>query len=118
MKSLYNYLKEEKENEVTVWDKTYDMETYFYYEADTSDPWNKAMMDLAKLVKITEEDDKGVTVDFTELIEKNIDKLKESELFVRCNVDDIMCDMQNILAGYVSEKWLVKFVDILKGTQD
>ena len=33
MKSLYDYLKKEKENEVTVWDKTYDMETYFYYEA-------------------------------------------------------------------------------------
>ena len=110
--TLYDFLPKNGD-EVTVYDKDYDMETYFSYTKD-GDDWDKAMMDLAKLVQVTRFDPLDslhVTVDFTGLIEPKTEELKD--LFIDNDIDSIMDDIESILAGNVSEKWLVDFVKAL-----
>jgi len=98
--TLHEYLKKTKDWEITVWDKGYDVETYFY--------------ELAKLLTVSEFSSDGVVVNMAEVIEKKLPELKKADLFIRCNIDAIMDDIDNILAGCVSETWLTEFVNVLK----
>lgn len=108
--TLYEILPKNGD-ETTVIDNVYDMETYFYY-TENGDAWDNAMMDLAKLLQVVEPNHNGtVMVDFTSLIEPKLPEL--DDMFIDCDMDAIMEDMDRILAGNVSEKWLIKFVDIL-----
>ena len=110
--TLKEYLVQMPEGEeVTVWDNTYDIETYFYNQ--TGDVWDDAMMDLADKLDIVSIDTNGVTVDFYGLIERNIDNIDRAGLFGMPFVDAIMDDMENILAGCVSEDWFDIFVNCL-----
>ena len=105
------------DDEITVFDRDSDIETYFYgiyNSADKNDDWETAMVELSKLLDVVKFSNSGVAVNLSEVIEKNIQGLKEADLFIRCNTDDIMDDIANILAGNVSEKWLKKFVSVLK----
>ena len=114
---LYDYLVTlEEGTELTVWDENYDIESYFYNDEpeDEDDDWQTSMLDLAKLLDVTETKKCGVIVNLSEVIEKKLDELKEANLFRRCTTDSIMNDMENILSGYVSEEWFKKFVDVLK----
>ena len=110
--TLYEYLEQTTDWEVTVWDKDYDIETYFY-KTNGKDKWDKAMNDLAKLLTISRFSKEGLVVNLAEVIEKKIPQLKEADLFIVCKIDPIMDDINNILAGYVSESWLEKFVEVL-----
>lgn len=112
--TLRAYLhKMEQGDEVTVWDNTYDIEVYFYNQE--GDAWDSAMMKLAsKLDVLDVSPNGGVTVDLTGLIERNLGNLRKANLFISLDIDDIMDDMEAILAGNVSENWLVKFVSCLK----
>lgn len=113
--TLYEFLKTRNDGEeVTVCDNDYDMETYFYNDEDPEDKWQTSMLELSKLLTIKKEKGFCVTVNLSEVIEKKIDKLKEANLFIECDIDCIMDDISSILAGYVSESWLEKFVNILK----
>lgn len=116
---LYDYLKTlEEGTELTVWDTDYDIESYFYNdEPDEDDIWQTSMLELAKLLDVTEVKERGVIINLSDVIENKLDKLKESDLFRRCTVNSIMNDMENILSGYVSEEWLKKFVDVLGGKE-
>lgn len=110
---LYDYLTTlEEGTELTVWDVDYDIESYFYND-EPEDDWQTLMLELAKLLEVTEVKAHGVIVNLSEVIEKNLDKLKEADLFIRCRLDPIMYDMQNILSGGVSEEWFKEFVGIL-----
>lgn len=114
--TLHEYLQNTSDWEITVWDKDYDMETYFY-KADNEnklDAWEKAMYDFAKLLTITNFSSDGVTVNMSDVIEKKLPELEKADLFIRCNLEAIMDDIDNILAGYVSEEWMTEFVNILK----
>ena len=114
---LYDYLVTLEEGiELTIWDKEYDIESYFYNdEADGFDDndWQTLMLRLAKLLDVIEIKERGVVVNLSEVIENKINKLKEANLFIKCNIDSIMDDIQNILAGYVSEEWFKEFIDVL-----
>ena len=114
--TLYDYLKTMYEGyELTVWDADYDMETYFYKDTDESeDPWNKAIVELSKMLTVTKVGKRGVYVNLSEVVESHIDNLKKEDLFNDCDIDAIMYDMDSILAGYVSENWMIKFVNALK----
>ena len=106
--TLKEYLLECPEGEeITVWDKDYDIEVYFYGQSDDS-----AMMDLASKLNIVDIRNDGVTVDFSDLIERNIDNI--SGLFYDPDVDAIMDDIEAILAGGVSEDWFKTFVRCLR----
>ena len=111
---LYDYLTTlEEVTELTVWDTDYDMESYFYND-EADDDWQTSMLELAKLLDVTEIKERGVIINLSEVIENKLNELKEANLFRRCTVDSIMNDMENILAGYVNEGWFKKFVDVLK----
>lgn len=111
--TLYDYLRKTSDWEITVWDEHYDVETYFY-KTDGKEEWDNAMNELAKKLKIASLSENGVTVNLSEVIAKNLPSLKESDLFIECNLDAIMDSINAILSGNVSEKWLCKFVDSLK----
>lgn len=114
---LYDYLITlEEGTELTVWDKEYDIESYFYND-EADDDWQTSMLELAKLLDVTEVKERGVIVDISGIIEKKTKELKEADLFRRCTVDLIMNDMESILSGYVSEEWFKKFVDVLGGKE-
>lgn len=114
--TLYEYMEKlEEGTEVAVIDNDYDVETYFYNDMNYEDEWDKSMIALSKILTISEViDEERVSVNISELIEKHIDELKQAGLFIRCTLDAIMYDIEQILSGYVSEEWLKKFVDILK----
>lgn len=98
--------------EITVWDKDYDIEVYFdNYGHDT---WAKAMMSFADKLNIVEFGKNGVVVDMYDLIERNIKNPVFKDLFIVVTVDAIMDDMENILAGCVSEEWLKEFAEALE----
>ena len=112
---LYDYLVTlEEGTELTVWDKEYDIESYFYND-EADDDWQTSMLELAKLLDVIEVKEYGVVVNLSEVIEKKLNELKEADLFIKYNIDSIMNDIQNILAGYVSEEWFKEFVDVLGG---
>lgn len=112
---LFDYLRlTEDGEEVTVHDKDYDIETYFYKkENGGNDLWSESMENLSKLMNITKIKNNSVEVNLSDIIENKISELKKSDLFFNCDIDSIMDDIENILSGNVSEKWLEKFVIIL-----
>ena len=110
--TLYEYLQQTTDWEVTVWDKDYDVEIYFY-KTKGEDKWDKAMNDLAKLLTISRFSKDGLVVNLAEVIGNKIPVLKTKNLFNVCNINFIMFDIENILAGNVSENWLEKFVNAL-----
>lgn len=114
--TLYEYMEKlEEGTEVAVVDNDYDVETYFYNDMNYEDEWDKSMIALSKILTVSEViDEERVSVNLSELIEKHIDELKQARLFIRCTLDEIMYDIEQILSGYVSEEWLKRFVDILK----
>lgn len=112
--TLYDYLELMPEGEeLTVWDKDYEMETYFY-GGKPDDKWDKAMSDLSKLLTVEEIRNNGVTVNLSEIIENKLESLDKTDLFIRCDIDSIMDDIDSILAGNVSENWMDRFVVALK----
>ena len=116
---LYDVL-ELTDKEVTVWDKDYDIEVYFYGIKGKKKPipeWDKAMQELAKILDVVELS-KGVTVNLSEVIESKMSEIKETDLFIKSDIDFIMADIMNILAGYVSDNWLTKFVNALKSGEE
>ena len=110
--TLYEYLEQTTDWEVTVWDKDYDLETYFY-KTEGKDKWDKAVNDLAKLLTISRFSKDGLVVNLAEVIEKKIPQLEKADLFIKCKIEPIMYDIDNILAGNVSENWLEEFVKVL-----
>lgn len=112
--TLYEYLKSTKEGtEVTIWDNDYDIESYFYNDEDTEDKWQTVMLNLAKKLNVTDVHKRGVEVNLSELIERNINKIKELDLFYICETDWIMYSIESILSGNVSEEWMETFVNAL-----
>lgn len=114
---LYDYLTTlEEGTELTIWDEDYDIESYFYND-EADDDWQTSMFELAKLLDVTEIKERGIIVNLSEVIEKKLNELKESNLFLRCTTNKIMGSMEGILAGGVSDEWFKKFVDVLGGKE-
>lgn len=114
MKTLFDYLQETDGEEVTVFDVDYDIEVYFYRDDEPSDDWDKSMVELSKLLYVVRESENGVTVDLSTLIERHLGTISISNLFNDADLDDIMDDIEAILAGNVSENWFKRFVEVLK----
>lgn len=112
--TLYDYIKQTEDWEVTVFDKDYDIEVYFYKNDDEElDSWNKSMEKLSMLLTVDSISKYGVTVNLAEVIEKHLKDLEKAKLFIYCDIDDIMDDIELIIAGNVSEKWMERFVNTL-----
>jgi len=108
-------LLQKSENEFTVWDKDYDIEVYFSWTQN--DEWDKAMCKIADALEVVEcdEEECTATVNMADVIEKNINNGVFEKIFINNDVDSIMDDIEHIFAGYVSEDWIKKFADSLKG---
>lgn len=112
--TLLDYIRMNPEGtEITVFDNEYDIETYFYNDVDDHWDWQTAMMKIAGKLEVVSFRDRGVVVNLSEVIRRNIHNGKFKDLFIRNNVDDIMYDIGNILAGCVSEEWLTEFANSL-----
>lgn len=113
---LYDYLILTVDGtELTVWDKDYDTELYFYNDSpDEDDRWQTSMLELTEILTVIKIREKGLEVNLSDVISNKIDKLKEANLFIHYDINSIMDDMENILSGHVSEEWLEKFVNVLK----
>ena len=104
--TLYEYIKSAPDGEeIAVHDQDYD--------DAVGDVWQADMLKLARLLTVIESAGNHVTVNFSDLIVRKLDELEAANLFIRCNTNAIMNDIHNILAGYVSEEWLTKFVKAL-----
>ena len=121
--NLLEYMKQHKAEEITVFDKDYDMETYFEYSTDSKDNWEKAMDKIAEHLEVVEEvtgrnrpygDNPCVIVNMTEVMERNLESGVMDDLFYNKNIDAVMSEMDLILAGYVSEEWLMDFAEALQ----
>lgn len=102
-----------EDEELVVFDKYYDMETYFYYKENPTDAWDKAMEKLAKNLEVTKIVPSGVEVNLSDAIIAHMKQLEKADLFYDYDIDSIMENMMEILAGNVTESWLVKFADAL-----
>jgi len=114
--TLYNYLKMcDGDFELTITDKDYDIEFYMYSNYLNDDGlWNKAMTELSKKVYVEKILDKGrIVVNLNETVNASIDNFKKKDLFHNYDIDSIMEDMDKILCGYVSEKWMMDFAKCL-----
>ena len=122
--TLQDLMNETHGKEITVHDTNYDMEAYFYGRSDwePEKEWqeeNKAKQTLSSLLDIedldidTDKENITATVNLSGLIERNLDKLEQEDLFINPDINAIMDDMQNILTGYVSEEWFEKFANAL-----
>lgn len=112
--TLLEYMNAHEGEEIAVHDVDYDMESYFY-GGEPEDGWDRAMQKLAACLDVKEiESDDAVTVNLSELIENNLEKIKH--LFIISTVDAIMVSMPAILSGNVSEKWMVDFADAIAST--
>ena len=114
--TLYDYIKESKSWEITVWDDDYDVEVYFYKPDDYNnlDLWDKAMMELSKLLTISTFNENGVSVNLSSLIAKHLATLKEKEIFTPISdIDEIMFEIHSIISGNVSDKQMWDFVSVL-----
>ena len=115
--TLYEYLRDYKDDEVEVADQDYDVLAYFYYadeREEEADSWNRAMMQIARKLEVVESGDAEATVNLSEVIENNLDNGVFDDLFIHNDIDSIMDDINSILSGNVSEQWLDSFANSLK----
>lgn len=114
--TLYEFMLTHQDiYELTVWDKDYDMEIYFYPDCiNSSVKWDKAMCEIAKkLTVIDESKDECITVNLSEVVERSLNG-ELRNLFCYNDIDCIMMEMGGIFAGYATEKWMVDFARSLK----
>ena len=72
------------------------------------------MVELSKLLTISEFNGNGVSVNLSSLIEKHLATLKEKEIFgFTYTIDEIMDIINPILSGNVPEEWMWDFVNVL-----
>ena len=111
--TLAEYIITSNEDEITVTDEHYDMETYFY-PFDSYDRWNRLMQRFSEMLTVKEINHGTVVVNISEVINNKMESLKQADLFMRCNFDVVMSSIEEILAGNVSEKWFEKFINAME----
>lgn len=115
--TLYDYISitHTGGGEFTIWDKDYDIETYFYKDIIRPDnKWDKAMAKIAHKIEVVDNDYLNVTTNLSEVIEKNVKgNVMFSKLFIENTTEAIMDAIEAIFSGYVSEQWLTDFANSL-----
>lgn len=112
--TLLEYIINSDEEEITVTDECFDIETYFYL-FDYDDRWSKAMNDLAEMLTVKEINHGTAIVNLSEVIENNLQNLNKADLFTKCSLNAVMGSIESIIAGNVSEQWFERFVNALEG---
>ena len=111
--TLAEYILNSNEDEITVTDECFDMETYFY-PFDMEEKWDRSMRKFAEMLTVKEINHGTAIVNLSEVIENNLQKLKKADLFTKCSLSAIMRSIEGIIAGNVSEEWFEIFVNTLE----
>lgn len=115
--TLYDYISiiHTGGGEFTIWDKDYDIETYFYKDIIRPDnEWDKAMAKIARKIEVVDNDYLNVTTNLSEVIEKNVKgNAMFSKLFIENTTDAIMDAIEAIFSGYAPVQWLTDFANSL-----
>lgn len=111
--SIYHFNDAKFIDEVTVFDRDYDVEVYFYRPSPNDDLFEKAKTLISKKLDVVGFCGRGVVVNLSDVIERNLDNGVFEELFIHNDVDSIMDDIENIFSGYVSDQWLMDFANSL-----
>ena len=98
----------DKDDEIVVYDKDYDVEIYFNNDSETD--WGKYMLEIASILDITDVLTNGYEINLSDVISSKIENIKEFGLFMDNSVDSIMADIEIIFGGNVSSIWMHKFV--------
>lgn len=98
----------DKDDEIVVYDKDYDVEVYFNNDSETF--WGKYMLEIASILDITDVLTNGYEINLSDVISSRIENIKEFGLFMDNSVDSIMADIEIIFGGNVSSIWMHKFV--------
>ena len=93
--------------------------TYRYCIISPSDEkkLDKPLIELSKALTVLKIKEDGIiVVNLSELVKAKIDRIEESKLFQfgddwQCVMDDLV----NAFEGFVSDEWINKFVDIMRG---
>ena len=112
--TLAEYILNSNEDEITVTDECFDMETYFY-PFDMEEKWDRAMRKFAEMLTVKEIKHGTAIVNLSEVIENNLQNLKKTDLFTKCSLNAVMGSIESIIAGNVSEQWFERFVNTLEG---
>ena len=75
--TLAEYILNSNEDEITVTDECFDMETYFY-PFDMEEKWDRAMRKFAEMLTVKEINHGIAIVHLSEVIENNLQNLKWS----------------------------------------
>ena len=118
--TLYTFLKNHADiEELTVWDTDYDIEFYMYRDSVVTprDDWDRCMQILAKKLIVKKENwsASGVVVNLTSMVKRHLSQLEDLFRFPydadkADKVEYIVCNINFIVAGNVSEKWMKDFV--------
>lgn len=101
-----------EDEEITIWDSEYDMESYFY-GGKPDDKWSEEIKNLSKKLSVKEIRKNGVVVNLSKVIERSLNEIQKTDLFKQNDLDNIMNSMESVLSGGVSEYWLEDFVKCL-----
>lgn len=100
--------------EITVVDNEWDVDECYFYNDFRDSKWDKPMEKLSNGLEIVEMLEHKVAVNFSEIIEKNIEEINKAELFeTPKSLEYIMVNLNLILSGMVSEEWFEEFVNII-----
>ena len=113
--TLLEYIKRYSEECIVIHDKEYEMKFEICDDDPELDDCERAIKKIAGLLDIEKiESVTSVTVNFSDVIRRNLKALKEADLFYVTKVDNIMKDMQNILLFMDDEDWMTEFADVLE----
>lgn len=116
--TLWEYIHNHTDegSETFVRDSVYDTCTYFYNDVpDPDSMWDMSIDELMKQFNVVENPTQNdVICNISEVLEKHIKQFKKKDLFINYDIDDIMDSWDNAVSGYVSDKWMQKFVECLK----
>lgn len=102
--------------ELTIWDQDVFTEFYMYPESEVNekDSWEKSMELIAKSLEVIKGTHEGITCNVRDVIAKAkafgfLDGICKKS----AEAEDIVEDMNAIMAGNVSEEWMAKFAEAL-----
>ena len=125
MVTLYDYIELFK-NDIDTYDKDYDAEVTICYIGRAKDDYDRFCKGIIKKVNVVEINKDSLTVNWSGLIEKNMDKFKKfSSEYWKCQYEDDIDEfvyqwineIHMYMAGYVLEDFysvLNDFVDSLE----
>ena len=122
--TLYEYLKM-KENDFDTYDTVYDAVVTVCYIEEEDDEYDKFCNGIIKKVDVIHINDDSPTVNWTEMIERNIDKFKaftkeywKTDCQYEDDIDDFIYEWINEIHAYMAGYASIDFYSVLNELVD